>query len=182
MENKILERVRKEVAEHYELYKHVFSRKSSVVDVGAGTGLAASYLQTKGISVVGLDIRSYNNYLGQKLIIYDGITIPFRSKSFDVALLLYTLHHIKDALRVLKEACRVAKRIVIIEEFPNNGDELECENKVLKAIGLDGCPEHEHRTKEEFDQIIEQYGMEILEVKRLKSRTKRRVTKYLYIL
>lgn len=49
----------------------------------------------------------------------DALALPFDDKSFDVALLSLTLHHFdpEDLVRVLKEAGRVCRRAVIVNEL-----------------------------------------------------------------
>lgn len=186
MKNAILERVIKEISEHFEHYSHVFVPGSKVIDIGTGTGLAAHYLHKRGINVVGLDIIDYGNYRGPTLIIYDGIHIPFSDSEFDIALLLYVMRHTKNASRLLEETMRVARKVVIIEEFLANDVNVDCEKEVEteveEALGLESCPPPEERTKEEFEKILSACNVRINKIKKLESKTKRRVDKYLYIL
>ena len=182
MKNAILERVVKEVGEHFEHYAHVFGPKSKVIDVGTGTGLAARHLHEKGINVIGLDITSYGNYQGSTLIIYDGIHMPFSDSEFDVALLLYVLRHARNAPGLLEEVTRVAKKIIVIEEFLTGHANPAYYEEVMGAIGLKHCIEYEERSKEEFEKIVDACHLRINELKNLKSKTERRVEKYLYIL
>ena len=50
-------------------------------------------------------------------VIYDGVAMPFDKASFDVVLLITMLHHTPTPERVLMEAKRVARRIIVIEEI-----------------------------------------------------------------
>jgi SAM-dependent methyltransferase len=49
----------------------------------------------------------------------DALALPFRDRSFDVVLLSLTLHHFEHAqqLRALREAHRVARRAVVVNEL-----------------------------------------------------------------
>jgi SAM-dependent methyltransferase len=49
----------------------------------------------------------------------DALALPFADRAFDVTLLSMTLHHFEhdDQLRVLREAARVARRAVVINEL-----------------------------------------------------------------
>lgn len=186
MKNTVMNRVVKEIGEHFEHYSHMFGANSKVIDIGTGTGLAAQYLRSKGINVVGIDIIDYGNYRGSKLVIYDGIRIPFSDSKFDIALLLYVLRHAKNALRLLQEATRVAKKIIVIEEFLSDRINLSHENsieaEVEDAIGLKNCPPPKEITRERFEEMVATCNLGINKIKKLKSKTERKVSKYLYIM
>ncbi len=49
-------------------------------------------------------------------VIYDGPKLPWPDNHFDAVLLLTVLHHVADPESVLREACRVGGRIIIIED------------------------------------------------------------------
>ena len=51
---------------------------------------------------------------------YDGELMPFSNNDFNTALLLTVLHHTPDPDAILREAARIAKRIVIIEDVYDN--------------------------------------------------------------
>jgi len=48
--------------------------------------------------------------------LYDGKKIPYDDDSFDVALLITVLHHTPHPEKILQEAQRVAKKIVLVED------------------------------------------------------------------
>ena len=50
------------------------------------------------------------------ITLYDGYTLPFRSKSFDIVLIVDVLHHDTHPEHIMKEAKRVAKETVIIKD------------------------------------------------------------------
>jgi ubiquinone/menaquinone biosynthesis C-methylase UbiE len=47
---------------------------------------------------------------------YDGAVLPFGNHAFDVVLCADMLHHTESPSGVLREACRVAKRCVIVKD------------------------------------------------------------------
>ena len=133
---------------------------------------------------MGLDITRYPEYPPEiKREIYDGVQIPFENKSFDISLLFYTLHHTDDPLRLFSEAVRVTKRrILLIEEF----NTLECsdvqEKEALVALGLNPDMKHRGLKPNELSFLIASQGAKVESIVLLKSKTKNRVIKTLYII
>ena len=97
-----------------------------VLDVGAGTCILCQELLRLGYNVVSVD-RENLSFVDEIVpVVYDGTTLPFGDDSFDVALIITVLHHVRDPDAVLAEARRVAKRIIVIEEIYENVYEKYC--------------------------------------------------------
>ena len=96
--------------------------QSSVLDIGCGDGaLAARLMQQRAdLRVEGVDVLARP---GSQIPVrvFDGLTVPYGEASVDVALLIDTLHHAQDPLRLLREAVRVARRSVIIKDHLCDG-------------------------------------------------------------
>jgi len=91
-----------------------------VLDVGAGDCCLSELIHRKvGCEVVAVDVEDYNT-TSVPLTLYDGTILPFEADSFDVSLLVFVLHHAKDARAVLEEAKRVTRRFVIVFEDMNH--------------------------------------------------------------
>ncbi|QMU65548.1 MAG: methyltransferase domain-containing protein [Flavobacteriaceae bacterium] len=52
-----------------------------------------------------------------KPVIYKGGKLPFKDNEFDIVQLITVLHHIKDPEETIKEAVRVGKKIIIMEDI-----------------------------------------------------------------
>ncbi|QFP76565.1 class I SAM-dependent methyltransferase [Deinococcus sp. AJ005] len=108
-----------------------------VLDLGAGTGHTAALLTQKGWAVTMADVSPHTGALGQRLVahpiaarlgresgvprvLYDGSTLPFPDRSFDVVLLAFVLHHCPHPAAVLREAARVSRRVLVLED--GNGE------------------------------------------------------------
>jgi ubiquinone/menaquinone biosynthesis C-methylase UbiE len=62
-----------------------------------------------------LDVVDYNRSK-LPMHVYDGRNLPFEENSFDLALLVFVLHHNPDPMPVMREAMRVARKGVLVVE------------------------------------------------------------------
>ncbi len=84
----------------------------SVLDVGSGTGLLASYLSSKGdeeFFITNVDIHAKRNI--SNLVIADGAMLPFRTEAFDFAVSSDVLEHVNEKSRdgFIKELLRCSR-------------------------------------------------------------------------
>lgn len=98
------------------LLKHI-SDHQSVLDLGAGDGRIAQALlrERPGLSITGVDV-GVRTGAAIPVLAYDGQRLPFADRSFDLVLLIDMLHHTEEPERVLGEACRVARRTILIKD------------------------------------------------------------------
>ena len=96
---------------------HWLSSGERVLDIGAGHGFVAQAIAKRGCVVTALDVRNTSFVPDLPVQIYDGRTIPFGADAFDAALLITVLHHIPDPDATLREAARVASKIIILEDL-----------------------------------------------------------------
>ena len=94
---------------------------SMVLDIGAGRGfIAKNIFEKRKAKVTLLDVIDFNQ-TKLPFVLYNGKKIPFFDNSFDVSLLITTLHHCDEPDNVLSEAIRVSKlRVIIFEELYEN--------------------------------------------------------------
>lgn len=88
-----------------------------VLDLGAGQGLFTRALQRRGHAVTAVDVVNRSYYPDIPVVIYDGEHLPFPDKSFDICLVIAVLHHAKDDRAVLREAARVARKVIVYEDI-----------------------------------------------------------------
>lgn len=101
-----------------------------IVDIGAGSCHVAQTLHEKyGFDITAIDVVDHN-ITNMPLKLYDGERLPYADGAFDVALLLFVLHHAPDAAGLLAEAARVAKKVIILEDTPANGVETRVWRKL----------------------------------------------------
>lgn len=96
------------------------NQEDRILDIGAGNGMITQHLRQQGFNSTPLDVANLSILPEVETIVYDGLNMPFESQSFDVGLLLTILHHTPDPIPVLKEAARVCKHLVIIEDVYSN--------------------------------------------------------------
>lgn len=96
-----------------------------VLDVGCGTGrLAQALLEHSGrpesLTVHGVETRPRAECV-VPVTSYDGGSLPFEARAFDVVIVADVLHHTADPKRVLEECCRVARRLVVVKDHKVEG-------------------------------------------------------------
>lgn len=89
-----------------------FLLPGSTLDIGCADGEITGLLQKKyGWVIDGIDMYS------DRYPTYDGITLPFKSKTYTQSYFCFVLHHARDPQKLLKEAIRVTRcRIIIAED------------------------------------------------------------------
>lgn len=105
-------------------------RNRSVLDIGCGDGTYTLELFDRGMPsrIHGIDaadeaIKIAQQKIGLRKVIFTkqiADTLPYESKSFDIAHLRGVLHHMERPLEGLREALRVAKKLIVIEPNGNN--------------------------------------------------------------
>lgn len=118
------------------LDKRPFNANPRVLDIGCGTGTLHDHINRyiPKAACYGIDIsfrslkkaRLKNNNAGSFYCAYDGISIPFKDNSFDLAILANVLHHVpsdEDRRMIFKEANRALNPggyLFIFEHNPYN--------------------------------------------------------------
>lgn len=103
----------------------------TVIDVGCGTGALCSVLNTKGLSVTGIDPaeKMLNHAKRQpenkdiEFILANVLEqLPFDDKSFDISIASYVAHGLQknDRKKMYSEMSRVTKNRVIIYDYNQN--------------------------------------------------------------
>jgi len=114
----------------------------TILDAGVGTGRFAKPLQDKEFEVVGIDLSQKMLSVAQEkgrmnLFRGDICFLPFKTRSFDVAICNAVLHLIAEWETALHEICRVTSSVIVSTIH-------EQENPVRKAYG----------------RLLEKYGYE----------------------
>jgi SAM-dependent methyltransferase len=97
---------------------------ASVLDIGCGEGYVLDELRARGVpDVQGVDIVDIRRNKEYPFRLYDGQTLPFPDRSFDLVVLSFVLHHVPNdrKLVLIEEALRVSRaKVVIVEDTPSS--------------------------------------------------------------
>ena len=87
-----------------------------MIEIGSGPGSVLDVMRGENYDVEGLDIKDSSFRKDLEPYLYDGKVMPFKSHSYDIALLPTILHHTPEPDDIIKESARIAKRLIIIED------------------------------------------------------------------
>ena len=153
--------------------KHQTSlRGMRILDVGAGEGYLGEILEDEeGAGVTLADVVDMNRSRLPVTIVDEG-RLPFPDGSFEIVLLVYVLHHCRDAERVVSEALRVSGEnghVVVIEsvyDAPWNHRLLRwldlLANRLRSGGVMKGQEEHlKFRAVEEWERMFREKGARV---------------------
>ena len=185
----IRQRVLREIAMHFKSYEGFIKKDSRVLDIGIGPGFTAEYIKQNrpDIEIEGLDVLDLRQTKSVNITLYKGTRFPWQEKVFDLALLFYTLHHIKWPGLILDEVTRTTRGgILIIEEF--RAEEIDVpqdeqyEADVHLALGIPMHIEQSYFSMSELEKLFVDKKLAIVEKRKLKSLSPRKIEKRLYVL
>lgn len=109
---------------------------ASVLDVGCGDGLVAQLIMEArpDVEIRGIDIM-VRPETHIPVTEFDGVSIPFPDRSFDVVSFVDVLHHTEDPMVMLREAARVARNAVVIKDHLLNGLLAERTLRYMDRVG-----------------------------------------------
>jgi len=138
------------------------NKESKILDIGCGTAAVTLLLKEKGFNVTPIDIedQSFISYINP--IIYDGSRIPIDDNEFDISLVLTVLHHVYNPVKLIKEAKRLSKKIIIIEDIYTNTLQKYLTFIVDSIINFEFI-EHPHSNKadKEWKDIFEENELKL---------------------
>ena len=100
----------------------LFPANASVLDVGCGDGsIARAILAQRGdLTLGGVDVLKREE-TKIPVEIFDGKRLPRPDASVDAVMFVDVLHHTDDPALLLAEACRVARRCIVIKDHLRDG-------------------------------------------------------------
>jgi len=140
-------------------------RGDKILDLGCGSGIIGKAFQDFfHARVLGVDIQDNRiTYIPFQII--DGKNLPFNDKSFDLVLISYVLHHSENPLKLLKEAKRVGKKIIVYEDLPEGFlSKLRCilHEIIYNLFFQKTDHKFNFKTKKEWKGVFEKLGLKVL--------------------
>lgn len=140
-------------------------KEEKILDIGTGNGGICHALKSEGLVVQPLDIKDISFFPEVKPRVYDGEKIPFENRSFDVTLLITMLHHTPDPEAILREARRVAPKLIVMEDIYTNfiQKHLTFFTDSLVNLEFEGHP-HTNMNDAGWRQLFEELDLEVSHV------------------
>jgi len=145
------------------LFSEFIPPRVKVLDIGGGWGFYVEPLRrSRGCEVTVLDIAE-PAFRKAPVVTYEGEQVPFPDQSFEVSLLVTVLHHVRFPEKVLAEAKRVTRRLVIVVEDLYHhgwGRGWTILRDTFFTLEFVGHP-RQFRTREEWRECFEGLGFRI---------------------
>lgn len=138
------------------------NKNKAILDLGCGRGIISETLLKEGLKVTPLDVQDLSFVERVRPVIYDGEKIPFDADAFDVSLLITVLHHTPEPEKIIIEAQRVSKRMVIIEDVYVNWIHRQITYFVDGLLNLQfkGQP-HSNKSDEQWKETFKELGLQL---------------------
>ena len=135
----------------------------SILEAGSGLGSILLELRRAGFPVIGLDIDDHSFRPELKPILYDGGRFPFPDNSFSTVCLLTVLHHTPDPDHILREAARVGRQVIVIEDIFRNELQRQMTMQMDSLTNLEwaGHP-HNNRSDAGWREAFGKIGMKVV--------------------
>src|SRR5262249_45553505 len=138
---------------------------SKVLDVGCGDGRLTRLIADKrpDISISGIDVRQRNDP-AMLVETFDGNSIPYGDRSFDVVMFVDVLHHTGQPMTLLREAVRVARQAILIKDHLVEGTFAHSTLQLMDWVGnaRHGVPlPYNYWTSTKWNRVFDTLGLDI---------------------
>jgi SAM-dependent methyltransferase len=134
-----------------------------ILDIGPASCTVTEALIDQGLRVFPLDVENFSIVDMVLPTLYDGNRMPFRDDQFDTSLILFVLHHTPDPAKVLAEAKRVSKKIIIFEDIVTSPTHKFLTAALDSLMNLEFYDQpHTNKSDQEWRVVFENLGLKLL--------------------
>ncbi len=134
-----------------------------ILDIGPASCTVTEALIDQGLRVFPLDVENFSIVDTVLPTLYDGDKMPFKNDQFDTSLILFVLHHTPDPAKVLAEAKRVSKKIIILEDIVTSPAHKSLTAALDSLINLEFYDQpHTNKSDQEWRAVFENLGLKLL--------------------
>jgi ubiquinone/menaquinone biosynthesis C-methylase UbiE len=141
-----------------------YQKSDRMLEIGSGNCALTKLLREEGLDIQPLDIKNKSAFPDICPIIYDGQQLPFEDKSFELVQMITMLHHTPKPEEIIKEAQRVGKKLIIMEDLYTNNiqKQLTFFADSLNNWEFIGHP-HTNKDDQGWKNCFEELGLEVVE-------------------
>jgi SAM-dependent methyltransferase len=152
---------------------HHLRPNDRVLDVGCGNGTLGNALLKHPTAPRGLAVEGLERFKrgGEPILVhpYDGVTVPFAPKSYDVVIVADVLHHEEMPERLLQQCIQLSRRLVVIKDHQLSG--VLSKARVSLIDWAANAPYgvkclYRYNTPEEWSAVPKRYGCTVVEEQR----------------
>lgn len=141
-----------------------------ILDIGPASCTVTEVLIDQGLRVFPLDVENFSIVDTVLPTLYDGDRMPFKDDQFDTSLILFVLHHTPDPAKVLAEAKRVSKKIIILEDIVTSPAHKSLTAVLDSLMNLEFYDQpHTNKSDKEWRAVFENLGLKLLAQKYMSS-------------
>lgn len=134
-----------------------------ILDIGPASCTVTEALIDQGLRVFPLDVENFSIVDKVLPTLYDGDRMPFKEDQFDTSLILFVLHHTPDPAKVLAEAKRVSKKIIILEDIVTSPAHKSLTAVLDSLMNLEFYDQpHTNKSDKEWRTVFENLGLKLL--------------------
>lgn len=134
-----------------------------VLDIGPASCTVTETLIKHGLKVFPLDVENYSIVDAVLPTIYDGHRMPFKDNQFDTSLILFVLHHTPDPAKILAEAQRVSRKILVLEDIVTSPAHKFLTGALDSLMNLEFYDQpHTNKSDEEWQSIFGNLSLKLL--------------------
>lgn len=165
-----MRKIKKKGAEdRVKIIRPYLDKKGRILDIGAGSCMVSELLKKEGRDTMAVDIENLSFAENLNPVIYGGKKLPFKKDEFDISLILTVLHHDPSPEKILKEAKRTSRKIIVIEDIYTNMFDKYLAYFVDKLLNFKLSLAHTNKKDKEWKKVFDKMDLRLVDARYYKS-------------